>query len=77
MRIIIKSIEANLIDTSTIEEDNYLIKHWVIKYEILFIEEGHNIQGSLDWTAVPNIYKIIKFIKWFYGKRNTNITQPT
>jgi hypothetical protein len=75
MRITIKSIEAEIINASTNTEDNFIIDYWVIKYEII-LEEGHTIEGTLKWDAVPYIYKIIKFIKWFYGKRNTNTPEP-
>jgi len=76
MIIIIKSIEAELTDISTMEGSNFRIDRWVIQYEIV-IEHDHIIQGRLNWNAVPIPYKIIKFINWFYGKRNTNTPQPS
>jgi hypothetical protein len=74
MTIKIKSIEAEITDLSTFEESDFKINRWVIKYEIV-IEHNHVIQGRLNWSAVPDAYKIIKFITWFYGKRNTNTSQ--
>ena len=76
MKIQINSIEANILDISTLTESNFKISRWVVKYEIV-IEHDHVIQGKLNWNAVPNEYKIIKFINWFYAKRNTNTSQPT
>jgi hypothetical protein len=79
MRIIINSITANLIDTSTTKVTSFLIKDWTIEYEIPNIDpiDGHSIRGTLKWKAQLNEYKIIKFLKWFYGKRNTTSPEPT
>ena len=76
MKIQINSIEAELTDVSTFEKSDFKINRWVVKYEIV-IEHDHVIQGKLNWNAVPNEYKIIKFINWFYAKRNTNTPQPS
>ena len=70
MKITIVSIEADIINTSTLTENSFDISRWIIKYEII-IEHDHVIQGKLNWSAIPNPYKIIKYITWFYGKRNT------
>ena len=74
MNIRIESIEAEIIDLSTFEESDFKINRWVIKYEIV-IEHDHVIQGRLNWSTVPDAYKILKYINWFYGKRNTNTSQ--
>ena len=67
MKITITSIEAQIIDTSTVSENSFDISRWLVKYTII-IEHDHVIQGRLNWSAIPNTYKIIKFITWFYGK---------
>lgn len=77
LKITIESIEAVLINASTNEKDDFLIDHWIIKYEIIIEEQEHTVQGWLKWNATPNPYMIIKFINWFYGKRNTNSPQPS
>jgi hypothetical protein len=74
MKITIHSIEAQITDTSTMSENVFIIQRWVVKYEIV-MEHDHVIQGRLNWSAVPNAYKIIKYITWFYGKRNTNTSE--
>ena len=76
MKITIESINAEVTDLFTFQENNFKINRWVIKYEIVF-EHDHVIQGRLNWNAVPNEYKILKFIKWFYAKRNTTSPQPS
>lgn len=75
MKIMINSIKAAIVDSSTLEDNNYVIAHWIVQYEIS--DSDHFIQGTLKWTEVPNIYKILKFINWFYGKRNTTTPQPS
>jgi hypothetical protein len=75
MKIVIKSIEAEIINKSTVEENEFLISRWVVTYEII-IEHDHVLQGRLNWYATPNTYKIMKFINWFYDKRNTNTPLP-
>ena len=67
MRIIIRSIQAEILNTSTMDNDDFLINHWIIQYEI--VDSEHSIKGILKWTAVPIPYKIIKFITQFYDKR--------
>ena len=74
MIILITSIEAQLTCTSNNTENSFNIDQWIIKYQII-IEHGHVIEGRLNWTAVPNAHKIIKFINWFYAKRNTTTPQ--
>ncbi len=71
MRIKINSIRADLLDASTMNENEFLIDHWDIDYEIDNIDTigKHSVRGTLKWTAVPIPYKIIKFITWFYGKK--------
>ena len=76
MKITIESITADIIDTSTHTESSFDISRWVIRYKIV-VEHDHVIEGRLNWNATPNPYKIIKFINWFYGKRNTNTPQPS
>lgn len=76
MRITIESIEADIINTSTLTENSFDINRWVVKYEIV-IDHDHVIKGRLNWSAIPNSYKILKFINWFYEKRNTNTPQPS
>ena len=74
MKITINSIEAQITNNSTYEENSFLINRWVIRYEII-VEHDHVIEGKLNWNAVPNPDKIIKYITWFYGKRNTTTPQ--
>lgn len=77
MIVIINSITANLVDTSTNEGSSFQIASWTIEYEILNLDpiSHHSIRGTLKWTAVPNTYKIIKYLQWFYGRRNTTTTE--
>ena len=74
MKITINSIEAQLTDTSTFEKSEFLINRWVVKYEVV-IDHEHTVEGWLAWNGLPDTYKIIKYITWFYGKRNTTTPQ--
>jgi hypothetical protein len=76
MRITINSIEADIRDTSTFTESSFLIVGYIIQYEI-DIEKEHSVRGTFKWHGLPNEHKIVKFLKWFYAKRNTNIPEPT
>ena len=69
MRVIIKSIEAEIIDISTIEEEEFVISCWRIDYEVHFpvlslCEHRLTIDGHLDWKQEDvSIKAIIKYIK--------------
>lgn len=76
MKITIESITANIINTSTLSESNFDISRWEIRYEIV-VEHDHVVKGKLNWYATPIPCKIIKFINWFYGKRNTTAPEQT
>jgi hypothetical protein len=67
MRIQIKSIEADLLDTSTFEEESCIVSYWIIKYHIVFYNPYlHSIDGTLAWKEIPNITDIIKHIEKHY-----------
>lgn len=74
MIILINSIEADIRDTSTLTESSFIITGYTVQYEVDFTAE-HSIRGTLKWNAVPDEHKIIKYITWFYEKRNKNIPQ--
>ena len=74
MQIEIKSIDAQLINSSTNTESSCIISNWVVHYKIS--NPDHVIEGWLKWTAVPVAYKIIKYLQWYYGKRNTTTAEP-
>jgi len=71
MKIIIKSIEAELIDTSTPEENSYLISRWLVKYEVKFPPrqfthvEGVIEVSNIETNLIPNdlIQKIFDIYK--------------
>ena len=67
MRIVINSIEANLIDASTLSGSNFIIKNWTTKYVVLFMKDHHtNVAGEIITNHAPTIDELIAHIKWLF-----------
>lgn len=67
MKIIIIRIEANILDRSTSEAEDFMINNWTVYYHITF-SSVDQITGSIEWSAVPVAYKILKFLRQRYDK---------
>jgi len=67
MRIVITDIRARIIDASTKEESNFIIQDWIVSYHITF-SPVDVISGSIEWSAVPVMHTIIKFLTHRYAK---------
>ena len=65
MRIIIKSIQAELSDISTKEKNDYIILYWIIKYEIISYQPlKHKVEGEFYWRKTTLIIsEILDYIK--------------
>lgn len=72
MRVVIKSIEAELANTSSVSEDSFIITYWVVKYEII-VNSNYPFQdmtGKLMYRwKLPPMKKIIKQIRGFYDSQ--------
>ena len=67
MRIAIDSIEANLIDASTLSGSDYIIKSWTTKYVVMFLRQNHtNVAGQIITDHAPTIDELIAHIKWLF-----------
>jgi hypothetical protein len=76
MKIIIDSIKAEVIDTSTVTENDFLIAQWIIRYTVMFPpkKETH-ISGSLSINILPNPKFIIDFIKDLYASVDEKLSK--
>jgi hypothetical protein len=64
MRLIIKSIEADILDLSTHSGDEFAISSWIIRYELTKnLHPLHVISGELQWTYSPDIKEIMDYIR--------------
>ena len=63
MRIRIKSIEASLLDLSTMDEEKVVIKGWWIKYQVTSIDPQQEIEATLFWEYFPDENLIMKHLK--------------
>ncbi len=81
MRIKIKDIKPTLIDVSTVTEDDFIIKDWIVEYEIIFSKPNYDftfldssthkldiITGTLDYENLPSIKDIIEYLRDRYDK---------
>ena len=67
MKIVIDSIEANLIDASTLAGNDYLIKSWTTKYVVMFLRQNHtNVVGEIITNHAPSISELLAHIKWLF-----------
>ena len=66
MKITINSIEANIIDTSTMSESSFIIDDYKVSYEVQI--KGSTMSGRLQYSSItaldPKV--IIDFIKNMY-----------
>lgn len=71
MRIIITSIEPTIIDTSTVESEDFIIAEYIIRYDICFPPRKQtHVIGALRVEVVDNMVidskAIIKYLKDLY-----------
>jgi hypothetical protein len=66
MRITIKDIEAKIIDSSTMDHDDFLIECWIVRYRVDFDNYAHSVEGRFEWNDPPFIKEILSTIKGFY-----------
>jgi len=70
MRIKINTVEAIIIDASTMSENDFMIADWVVKYEVSFppLRQTH-IDGVLkiESDIFPDLNLIIKYIQHLYN----------
>ncbi len=67
MRIIIDSIQASVMDTSTNTENDFLITEWITEYTVKFPPLQHTyVSGSLSINVPPDPKVIIDFIEDLY-----------
>lgn len=67
MKIVIDSIEANLIDSSTLSGNSYIIKSWTTKYVVMFLRQNHtNVAGEIITNHPPTTDELIAHIKWLF-----------
>lgn len=83
MKVIIKSIEAVLVDTSTPEGSSCIIKSWLCKYEVRFPPKNiTKVEGALEIIENRNegLYidpnDIIERLKTLYKEVNERIQHP-
>jgi hypothetical protein len=68
MRITIKSIEAEIIDSRTTTEDHFSIAYWRVKYTLFFPvldsrQCRNELEGELLWKGEVDIEKILDYIR--------------
>jgi len=63
MKIQVKSIEAEIIDTSTHNGTDFLIKSWIINYEIYYFANTFHGNLHLNVHILPNEQEIIQAIQ--------------
>jgi hypothetical protein len=65
VNITIKSIEAKLLDTSTLSKRDFMIMGWLVKYEKEIHNDlnlNHHIEGEIEWRKLPSIDEIMEFL---------------
>lgn len=67
MRILINSIEANLIDASTLSGNSFIIQSWISKYEVHFLKQNRtDVIGQIVTDHPPTTDELIAHIKWLF-----------
>ena len=68
MKITIKSIEAEIIDTSTPLEDQFIINHWIVKYEVSFPPRQYtHIEGTVLLESDDGVAPVHKIMSWLHS----------
>jgi hypothetical protein len=65
MRIIINNIDANIVNTSTAEKDDFMINFWKIRYTVHF-DSDHFIEGNINWFDPPFMQEILNTLRKLY-----------
>jgi hypothetical protein len=68
MKIEIKSIEAEILNAATMTSSSFIIKHWVIQYEVT-IGRSNSFSGKLSYKDATNALDpktIIEYIESLY-----------
>lgn len=68
MKIKIRSIEAEIIDTSTLLEDQFIINHWIVKYEVWFPPRQYtHIEGAILLESDDGVVPVHKIMSWLHS----------
>jgi hypothetical protein len=70
----IKSIDAEILDVSTVSENVFIVNKWIIRYHIDFIND-HTVDGQFSWIGNPHMPDIMRYIRKCY--ENTRFTKRT